>query len=74
MAGLLNRRLEGDRDFRTVTPVSTQAGSGLFDLKIKPRIHTDKHGDCLIDALSVFIRMYPWLDLSSFGVARIHSS
>jgi len=24
----------------------------------------------LIDALSVFIRVYPWLGLSSFGMAR----
>jgi len=35
---------------------------------------TDEHGCFLIEARSVLIRGYPWLDLSSFGVARSHAS
>lgn len=29
---------------------------------------TDEHGSFLIEALSLLIRVYPWLDLSLFGV------
>ena len=35
---------------------------------------TDQHGSFLIEARSVLIRVYPWLDFSSFGVARSHAS
>ena len=35
---------------------------------------TDEQGSFLNEALSVLIRVYPWLDLSSFGVARSHAS
>ncbi len=37
-------------------------------------MNTDEHGAFLIEALSVLIRGYPWLDLSSFGMARSHAS
>jgi len=35
---------------------------------------TDEHGSFLNEALSVSIRVYPWLGLSSFGVARSDAS
>jgi len=35
---------------------------------------TDEHGSFLNETLSVLIRVYPWLDLSFFGVARSHAS
>jgi len=35
---------------------------------------TDEPGCLLNEALSVLIRGYPWLNLSSFGVARSHAS